>query len=150
MQNELTIVVDQNEIGALESHKAHVLVELKTLCPSVIYRVFLVSDCDFNRDHPHQRRTYPVEIHIYGRACDAEHVGHFLAAEETYLQEPENVDPGIRYLNPHMYSLDPEGITPRFRLTFQEEVDEVIFGSHGGFSTQPLELDLRIVSTPHQ
>ena len=73
----------------------------------------------------------------------AESVGSVLSDANVYLQEPTYLPEIITYCNPHVYSVDRDFSTPRFRekrcetkRNFEHEIDAII---HEIASTDPQE-----------
>lgn len=72
-----------------------------------------------NRTEPLQQNqvaTVVVEVNIYGNRDHAMPIGKFLSSLGLYLQQPFLLRDGVRYYNPHVYSMEGNEQTPVFEI----------------------------------
>lgn len=134
---------DLGEVGELDKHHADILKALQRQFPSLRCEVYVMqaSSCDAKKSS--RSAVFSVELNVYGPPSLADSVGSVLSDANVYLQEPTYLPETIAYRNPHVYSVDDDFLTPRFRenrcetkRNFECEIDAIL---HETASTDPQE-----------
>jgi hypothetical protein len=132
---------DLEEVGELDKHHADVLKDLQRQFPSLRCEVYVMQASFADAKKSSRSAVFSIELNVYGSPSLAESVGSVLSDANVYLQEPTYLPEIIAYRNPHVYSVDDDFLTPRFRekrcetkRNFECEIDAII---HETASTDP-------------
>jgi hypothetical protein len=124
---------DLGEVGELDKHHADILKTLQRQFPSLRCEVYVMQASSCNVKKSSRSAVFSVEINVYGPPSLAPSVGSVLSDANVYLQEPTYLPETIAYRNPHVYSVDDDFLTPRFRekrcetkRNFECEIDAII------------------------
>lgn len=111
------------EIGVLDMKTATTLMLLKKVSEFMRFSLFLGNAGDVKSQNLKERQPkiiFPLEINVYGPSQNLTEVGEVLSGAGMFLQEPNSLDHGIIYQNPHFLSWDDE--TTTIFLSRQEEI----------------------------
>lgn len=114
----------QEPIAVVDSSTTEILEELGHRFACLRFQAhFSSTACGQNNQTPGDENIFPITINVYGPCTIMNYVGKALSLMKIYLQQPDVVDSGVRYDNPHY--LKPQGyMTPWITITNQREQDE--------------------------
>ena len=112
--DSVTVLLHSSEeIGVLDNKTAAILKSLKDMAPTITIELCLSHDEGDNSSGTKKSASVrPLQIQIYGPEEYSKEVGLALSEAGMYLQEPNMLDPGVVYRNPHFLSWDDGLETP--------------------------------------
>ena len=149
----VTVICHAIEIGILDDRFGELLKKLQSsFSVRLEPRLELDSENVVRKSQAHIIKA--VTFTIYGSASDTMLIGDFLAKDEVYLQEPDDLAVDVLYQNPHVFTKIDSLRTPFLQRhgqtldeQYEEEIEAVLDSSRDVEETVPFVQDFTIIKT---